>query len=109
MPVPPLRRHAPRLLRGQVGHGRVVIFLSVCFFDLIWSILFFFFLSPPTAVHVSAWRCLCVGRLLRDSSLFSRRLLLFCLGGRGDWSIPEQATRAGEAIEMFGKFFQANL
>eukprot|EP00752_Nemacystus_decipiens_P008120 g7260.t1 len=32
----------------------------------------------------------------------------FC-AGRGDWSIPEQATKAGEAIDMFVKFFTANL
>ncbi|CAM9239910.1 unnamed protein product [Pylaiella littoralis] len=32
----------------------------------------------------------------------------FC-AARGDWSIPEQATRAAEAIDMLVKFFGANL
>ncbi|CAN0103252.1 unnamed protein product [Scytosiphon promiscuus] len=32
----------------------------------------------------------------------------FC-AARGDWNIPEQATRASEAIDTFVKFFHANL
>lgn len=32
----------------------------------------------------------------------------FC-SARGDWSIPEQATRASEAVDTFVKFFEANL
>lgn len=32
----------------------------------------------------------------------------FC-AARGDWSIPEQATRAGEAIDTFVKFFDTHL
>lgn len=68
----------------------------------------------PAPQDCNSYAALCMKMFCRDLPLFfrptCRPLKIRCwVRRRGDWSIPEQATRAGEAIDTFVKFFSANL